>query len=393
MPKQQRVGFLCGIALAASCFGPAWIAANAEAPDGQPVDPFSDLPPLPKTEPQDSDSPFIATYRAGRMSDRQAADAIKARAESLASACRLTDRYLIERDIIALKGINAANPARRQAIDEALNTATALFYGKCYSDSLRDAVQHSLINSCHFDFPRRRLEELKALAEAYRREAEAIKGASGFTNVPVSYATEQAKYAEQDYLMARGDYNARVEACRKPKKESKKSAPAKKLKPLGASPAPAVAPALPAGSNADPCRHPVPSDKVASCNLAGPFIGRWASPDGGAIALTLEADGTVTGRIASVSKRMKDHGYASGMVILRGWKPASTSLTWSALIRDGEFLLGGRSYCKPTEACGQAKWEKGGVIFIEVKDPTRLMLPASLENRLSNYQPFRRSGN
>jgi hypothetical protein len=124
---------------------------------------------------------------------------------------------------------------------------------------------------------------------------------------------------------------------------------------------------------------------------ASPLAGRWTSAGGAAIETTLEADGTISARIVATNQRMLNNGYAAGMQILRGLVPKHGSLTWLVSADGGEYFVAKQPDRKPGEPYGDAAWVKGALVYIETKTPDVLALPATIENRLSNYEPFRRA--
>jgi hypothetical protein len=129
---------------------------------------------------------------------------------------------------------------------------------------------------------------------------------------------------------------------------------------------------------------------IAASKRFARLLGRWTSrKHGGVIETYLEADGTMTGVIVAANKPMRDHGYDAGMTILRNYRPKMMTNTWIMAASNGQTFSAKQPDRKPGEIFGTAQWSKGGsVIFIAKANPNQLNLPASLENRLSNYDAW-----
>jgi hypothetical protein len=135
-------------------------------------------------------------------------------------------------------------------------------------------------------------------------------------------------------------------------------------------------------------RETSPASITASKRFAR-LLGRWTSRKfGGVIETYIEADGTMTGVIVAINKPMTDHGYTAGMTILRGYRPKMMTNTWIMAATNGQTFSAKQPDRKSGEPFGDAAWNKGGVIYIAKAQPNYLALPASLENRLSNYDAW-----
>lgn len=131
----------------------------------------------------------------------------------------------------------------------------------------------------------------------------------------------------------------------------------------------------------------------ATTPAAGPMTGRWISRIyGGAIHTSLGPDGKLTAKIVAMNPIMQRNGYSNGMEVLREWSPGNPDSIWLAKALNGEYFLAQQPDRKPGEQYGNAKWEKSGVIYIARKKPNELELPATLSNRLSNYDPWVKDG-
>lgn len=144
------------------------------------------------------------------------------------------------------------------------------------------------------------------------------------------------------------------------------------------------------GASAGEARPTSPASIAASKRFAR-LLGRWTSrKHGGVIETYLEADGTMTGVIVATNKPMLDHGYTAGMTILRGYRPKMMTLTWIMAASDGQTFSAKQPDRKSGEPYGDAVWSRmgGSVIYIAKASPNQLSLPATLENRLSNYDAW-----
>jgi hypothetical protein len=163
--------------------------------------------------------------------------------------------------------------------------------------------------------------------------------------------------------------------------------------PSGLGFAPAPSGPLSSGTPADTIatgepRATSPASIAASKRFAR-MLGRWTSRKyGGVIETYLEADGTMTGVIVAANKPMQDHGYSAGMTILRGYRPKMSTNTWIMAATNGQTFSAKQPDRKSGEPYGDAVWNKGSVIYIAKAQPNYLALPASLENRLSNYDAW-----
>lgn len=148
---------------------------------------------------------------------------------------------------------------------------------------------------------------------------------------------------------------------------------------------------LSAGAAADASATPretSPASIAASKRFAR-LLGRWTSrKHGGVIETYLEADGTMTGVIVAANKPMTEHGYTAGMTILRGYHPKMMTNTWIMAATNGQTFSAKQPDRTSGEPFGDAVWNKGSVIYIAKAQPNYLALPASLENRLSNYDAW-----
>jgi hypothetical protein len=74
--------------------------------------------------------------------------------------------------------------------------------------------------------------------------------------------------------------------------------------------------------------------------------------------------------------------------VLRGFTPRGADATWIASAHGGQFMVARQPDRKPGEPYGDVRWENSGVAYIARKKPNELELPATLSNRLSNYDPW-----
>lgn len=129
---------------------------------------------------------------------------------------------------------------------------------------------------------------------------------------------------------------------------------------------------------------------AALCRAAAPLLGRWTARDvAGTIEITMQADGTLSGKIVDASRYMRDHNYTNGLLFMRGWRPRGSSSVWSGYATDGEVFVPKQPYYKPDEANGRDSWNRGGVVQVGTSQPLELNLPGS--NWFSNSYSFVRA--
>jgi len=132
----------------------------------------------------------------------------------------------------------------------------------------------------------------------------------------------------------------------------------------------------------------VSNDRCANFNW---LLGTWSSyspwgdqsaPSGGTLVFTMGANGTIEGRIGQMNSYMEENGYASGMLVYRGFKevryygPDRVTLYQSF---GGEFFQVDRD--------GRA-WRQD---TIGVRPDGRLYMSPPSISRLSGHGPFRKS--
>jgi hypothetical protein len=161
-------------------------------------------------------------------------------------------------------------------------------------------------------------------------------------------------------------------------------------KPLTAGTSSTPAAATGEGDVEDVCQRPAPNPRARDCAAFRLLLGRWSGgPRGGAVELVLTPDGTISGTIVSDSKWMREYGYRAGMQILRGWQPRGyRSGSWLVAALNGESFSAAKPGCKPVEACGRARWAKGGVLSISKATPDLTYFPNDMG--LNNSEKFRR---
>lgn len=253
---------------------------------------------------------------------------------------------------------------------------------------------------CQLDAAFPLLSRLTTLAENYR------------ANIGGSRArAEMARDAQQQLVDAQNSYARAREACAK-KQADDAGAPAATAQaqqdntadqisaPTSARPVDdgnrvlTTAPsgplsAGPTAAEANETPHATSSASIAASKRFARLLGRWTSRKfGGVIETYLEADGTMTGVIVAANKPMQDHGYSVGMTILRGYRPKMMTNTWIMAATNGQTFSAKQPDRKSGEPYGDAVWSKGSVIYIAKAQPNYLALPASLENRLSNYDAW-----
>lgn len=139
----------------------------------------------------------------------------------------------------------------------------------------------------------------------------------------------------------------------------------------------------------DVCRRPAPNPRAAECARFKLLLGRFASRRYGAeIETVLTPAGTITGTIVRDSKRGRDNGYNTGMVVLRGWKPALSGGTWLVTARGGDTFLSNVYNREPDTV-----WSPGGVIYVAKAAPNVLQFPSGLQLRLAETDQWVRVGN
>lgn len=310
--------------------------------------------PLRAADPESPGKPqFINELRAGRVNEAAIYAHLLARAKEAEAGCRLDLIFSLRDDrdhfaaYLATLGPSAAEMRSRVSHINA---------DECNPTDILDDM-HYHAQGYNLDGIREELDKLKALAENFNRQARDARRAGAFGSINPERAESEAKLAQYGYDEGQKFHDrilAEVEKVRQ----------------------------IRAGATS----KPVPA--AEGRNEWGALLGRWSSrKHGGVIETTLTA-GKVEGRIVSTNAMMTNRGYTPGMLVLRGWTPGKASLTWTVAARDGEYFTAAQRDRKPGETFGDPRWSRAGIIFIETKAPDRLQIPAALEERLSNYDPW-----
>lgn len=291
---------------------------------------------------------FIHELRAGRVTD----DAIRAhlaeRARTVAQQCRADEFHLLSNDQAAFqaylveKSRKGDQTKHNYNLLQDMNADFGVAKFACSPWEISERIRY-YGEECRMEEMRSELAKLAALEANYRGQAQALAAVEGFAAAERKTASVYAGSAKNWLARAQASHTKAVEIC------------------AGKKP---VAP-------------------------SGQMAGRWISRiHGGAIETSIGADGMLSARIVALNPVMQRNGYASGMEIMRGWGPRGPDSIWSDSVRDGEYFIARQPDRKPNEQYGTATWEKGGVVYMAIKNPGVLELPATLANRLSNYDPW-----
>lgn len=335
------------------------------------------LPSPARTD--DGEYELVTQLKAGRIRQQAALDRFDERIVELGKTCEVMQVERFKKEAQQFYDhFGSLGEARQVDIFE-VSMAIDRFKMRCDSSAIRWGVR-DWTGSCQLQEGRILIERLRALAENYQRQAQTARRIGQFGTVDAELATRYADQAKKDYDEALPLYNRLREECEKKAKEVKVGDASDAI------------PGADSGTVENVCHQPEGTGIPDSCNTYAALLGRWTSSRGGVIETYLESDGTLSGRIAAANPVMEANGYAPGMQVLRGWIPGPSSLTWLMAAREGEYFTAAQPDREPGEQYGTPAWIKSGVIFLELKDPNRLQIPATLENRLSRYEPWTRMG-
>lgn len=149
-------------------------------------------------------------------------------------------------------------------------------------------------------------------------------------------------------------------------------------------------PAVEPAATENVCARPAPNPFAASCSKWAAFLGRWTTQKyGGVFEVILGPDRKLHATVVGLNDIMRRNGFLVGMPIMRNYEPKVSSLTWLFAAERGDYFIPVQPGRKPGEPYGTPHWGSS-VIYITKAEPNRLAIPATLENRMSNYAPWTR---
>lgn len=256
-------------------------------------------------------------------------------------------------------------PTRRRYGDMGWGVRLLLDYDRalefaCDPKRLANKIR-SLKRACDNAGATRLLAKLRGIVGQYSAKVDAVRAVGSRSKVPLAEVEADLRNARNELQRAA---NYEPPRCEEPAGGDEIASETITLAGMSE-------PAPEAESEIDPQFEELGLANEASAWLLGDWV--YNAWNGGltnaVLRFRLEADGTISANLVSVTDEMARKGYQPGMQILRGIRDTSDQLregaTWTHSAMTGETFSPRDPNREPGQVYGQDEWTNSGVIFIE----------------------------